>query len=63
MIVPAVFVTFADCVNDRCSGFGMFSLHGWAVIGAGAGAGVAIDATRMRAVYRRMTAALRLGGK
>ena len=52
-LVPAVFVTLADCVNDACSGFGMFSSHGWAVVGAGAAAGAAIDARNTRQAYRR----------
>ena len=52
-LLPAGFVTFADCVNDACSGFGMLSLRGWAVVAAGAAAGAAIDAGNTRHAYRR----------
>ena len=52
-LLPAAFVTFADCVNDACSGFGMLSSRGWAVVGAGAAAGAAIDAGKTRHAYRR----------
>jgi hypothetical protein len=52
-LVPALFVTLAECVNDACSGFGMLSSHGWAVVAAGAAAGAALDARNTRQAYRR----------
>jgi hypothetical protein len=52
-LLPALFVTLADCVNDACSGFGMLSSRGWAVVGAGAAAGAALDAGNRRQAYRR----------
>jgi hypothetical protein len=51
-LLPAMFVTFADCL-DECSRFGMLSARGWVIIGAGAAVGAALDAGKTRQAYRR----------
>jgi hypothetical protein len=52
-LIPALFVTLGECLHDACSGFGMLSSQGWAVVGAGAVVGAAIDAGHTRRAYRR----------
>jgi hypothetical protein len=52
-LLPAAFVSFADCLNDACSGFWILPYRGWAVVAAGAAVGAAIDAGKTRLAYRR----------
>jgi hypothetical protein len=52
-LLPAAFVSFAACINEACSGFWILPFRGWAVVGAGAVAGAAIDAGKTRLAYRR----------
>jgi hypothetical protein len=52
-MIPALFVTLSECLNDPCSGLGMLSFRGWSVVAAGAIIGAAVDGGSTRHAYRR----------